>query len=82
MLCYVLLCFSRRLLYTHIDQTLVNSLHRQLKGKIGGLDCCVITTEYMSCVHCIHVYHLFCNALVHVMYSVVSGQCSYSIDGV
>jgi len=45
------------------------------------LDCRVITTEYRTRVHCIHMYHLFCNALVHVIYSVVSGQYSYTILG-
>jgi len=43
--------------------TLVNSLHGLLNSEIGGLDCHVITTEYISGVHWIH---LFCNALVHV----------------
>jgi len=57
----------------------VNSLHRLLNCKIGGLDFCVITTEYKTRVNCIHVYHLFCNALVHVIYSVVSGQYLYTI---
>jgi len=32
----------------------VNSLHRLLNCEIGGLDCCVITTEYRTRVHCIH----------------------------
>mgnify|MGYP006890260882 CR=1 FL=1 len=40
--------------YTHIDQTLVNSLHGLLNCEIGGLDCSVITTEYRTLVHCIH----------------------------
>ena len=43
------------LLYTNIDQTLVHSLHGRLNCEIGGLDCCVITTEYRTRVHCIHV---------------------------
>ena len=43
------------------------------------LDCRVIITEYRICVHCIHMYHLFCNALVHVIYSGVSGPCSHTI---
>jgi len=30
-------------------------------------------------VHCIHMKHLICNALVSVIYSVVSGQYSYTI---
>jgi len=50
-----------------IDQTLVKSLHGLLNCEIGGLDCRVITTEYRSRVHCIHMFHLFCNALI--------GQC-------
>ena len=28
------------------------------------------------------MFHLFCNALVHVIYSVVSGQYSYTRSGV
>ena len=43
------------LLYTNIDQTLVNSLHGLLNCEIGGLDCRVITTEYRTRVHCIHM---------------------------
>jgi len=43
------------ILYTNIDQTLVNSLHRLLNCEIGGLDCHVIMTEYRSRVHCIHM---------------------------
>jgi len=43
------------LLYTNIVQTLKNSLHRLLNCEIGGLDCSVITTEYRTCVHCIHM---------------------------
>ena len=66
----------------NIDQTLVNSLHRLLNCEIGGLDCRVITTEYRTRVHCKHMYHLFLNALVHVIYSVVSGQYSYTRCGV
>jgi len=58
----------------NFDQTLVNSLHRLLNGEIGGLDCHDITTEYRTRVYCIHMSHLFCNALVHVIYLVVSGQ--------
>jgi len=57
----------------------VNSLNRLLNCEIGELDCRVITTEYRTRVHCIHMYHLFCNALVHVIYCVVSGQYSYTI---
>jgi len=70
----------RLLLHTNIDQTLVDSLHGLSNGKIGGLDCHVITTEYSTRVHCIHMYHLLCNTLVHVIYSGVSGQCSHTIQ--
>jgi len=44
-----------QLLYTNIDQTLVNVLHGLLNCEIGGLDCPVITTEYRARVHCIHM---------------------------
>ena len=57
----------------------MNSLHRLLNCEIGEFDCRVITTEYRTHVHCIHMSHLFCNPLVHVIYSGVSGQCSYTI---
>ena len=50
-------------LYTNIDQTLVNSLHGLLNCEIGGLDCRGITTEYRTGVHCIHMYHLFCKCV-------------------
>ena len=46
---------------------------------VGGLDCRVTTTEYRTRVHCIDMSHLLCNALVHVIYSRVSGQCSHAI---
>ena len=69
-----------KFVHGNTDQTLVNSLHRLLNSEIGGLMCHVITTEYRTCVHCIHVmYHLLCDALVNVIYFVVSGQYSYSI---
>jgi len=43
-------------LYRNSDQKLVNSLHRLLNYEIvGGLDCPVITTEYRTRVHCIHM---------------------------
>ena len=35
----------RKLLYTNIDQKLVNSLHGLSNCEIGGLDCRVITTD-------------------------------------
>jgi len=72
-------CGRAGILYTHIDQTLVNSLHRLLNCEIGGLYCHGIRTEYRTRVDCIHMEHLFCNALVHVIYSGVSGQCSHTI---
>ena len=42
-------------LYTNIDQKLMNSLHGLLNCEIGGLDCHVIITEYNTRVHCIHM---------------------------
>jgi len=68
----------KQVLYTNIGQKLVNSLHGLLNCEIGGLDCHVITTEYITRVQCIHMYHLFCNT-VHVIYSVFSGKYSYTI---
>ena len=41
------------LLYRNIDQKLVNSLHGLLNWEIGGLDCRVITREYITRVHSI-----------------------------
>ena len=46
------------ILHGNIDQTLLNSLHSLLNFEIGRLDCRVITTEYKTHVHCIHMYHL------------------------
>ena len=66
-------------MYTNIDQKLGNSLHGLLNCDIGWLDCRVITTNHRTCVHCIHMYHQMCNALVHVIFSRVFGQCSYTI---
>ena len=51
-----------------------------LNYEIGGLDCRAITTEYRTRDQCIHMYHLVCNALVHVIFFVVSGQYSYTIQ--
>ena len=57
------ICFAKYtyllpwILYTNIDKTLPNSLHRLLNCAIGGLDCRVITTEYRTRVHCIHMHH-------------------------
>jgi len=36
----------------------------------------IVTTEYRIRVH---FKHLFCNALIHVIYSEVSAQCSHTI---
>ena len=47
--------FYARVLYGNIDQTLVNSLQGLLKCEKGGLDYQVITTEYKTGVHCIHM---------------------------
>ena len=75
----ILLSKRSCLLYTNIDQTLGNSLNGLLNFEIGGLDWCVIIAEYRTRVHCLRMYHLFCNARVHVNYSGVSGQCSHTI---
>ena len=61
-------CLYVRVLNTNIDQKLVKSLHGLLNCELAELDCQVITTEYRTCVQCIHVYQLFCNALVRVIY--------------
>jgi len=71
--------FALCILYRKIDQTLVDSLQGLLNFERVGLDCRVITTEYKTRVHWIHTEHLFCNTLVRVIYSVVSGQYSYTI---
>jgi len=39
------------LLYTNIDQKLVNSLHGLLNYEMGRF----ITTEYRTCIQCIHM---------------------------
>ena len=44
-----------------------------------GLDCRAITTKYYLHVHLLHVQHVLCNALIQVIYSVVSCQYSYAI---
>ena len=36
----------------------MHSLYRLLKCTIGGLHCHVITTEYRTRVHCIHMLHI------------------------
>jgi len=72
-------------LYTHIDQTLVKSLHGLMNWEIGGLDCCVITTEYRTRVHCIHMYFVIhwsmvfireylVNVLIQYKYALTLGQ--------
>jgi len=61
---YTFIDFIHSLLYTNIDQKFVNSLQGLLNCEIGGLDCHVITTVYRTRVHCIHMYHLVCNAIM------------------
>jgi len=46
---------KEHILYTNIIQTLMTSLHGLLTCEIGGLDCHVITTEFRTRVHCIHM---------------------------
>ena len=44
--------------YRNIDQTLANLLHGErslLNAEIGGSDGCIITTEYNTRVHYIHM---------------------------
>jgi len=62
----------------NIDHTLVNSVHGPPNCETGVLDCRVITTELTLSGPCIHMPHLFCKALLHVIHSVVSGQYSYT----
>jgi len=50
-----------------------------LNFEIDGADVHVITTEYKTRVNCIHMLHLICNALVHLIYSGISGQSSHTI---
>ena len=57
----------------------MNSLHGLLNCELGELDCHVITRKGRKRVRCIHMLHLLCFALVHVIYSGVSGQCSHII---
>jgi len=47
--------YNLNVLHGNIDQTLLNSLHGLLICKIGGLDCRIITTEYITRFHFIHV---------------------------
>jgi len=42
-------------LYTNIDQTLLNSLHGMMICLTGELDCHIITIEYITRAHCIHM---------------------------
>jgi len=49
------LCQIKHVLYRNIDQILVNSLHGLLICYIGRLDCRVITTEYRTRAHGIHM---------------------------
>ena len=54
---YTAIQYRPCLLYTNIDQTLVNSLYGLLNCEIDALDCHVITTAYETRVHgtCIHM---------------------------
>ena len=65
-------------MYRHWPDTR-ESFYGLLNCEIGGLDYHVTTTKYRTRLHCIHISHLFCNALVHVIYSRVSGQCSHTV---
>ena len=47
------------IVYKHWPDTCVNSLHGLLNCDISGLDCRVITTEYRTRVHFIHMLHVF-----------------------
>ena len=38
-----------------------------------------IITQYRTRLRCIHMLHIFCNALVHGIYLGVSGRCSHTI---
>ena len=60
------------ILHRNIDQTLVSSLHGLLKFETGGLECRVITKEYIP--------PLYTYALVHVIFFIVSGQYLYTIS--
>jgi len=57
-----------------IVQTLLNSLHGLMNFEIGELDCRVIITEYITCVHLYTCNTYLCNAVVDVIFSVVSDQ--------
>jgi len=77
--------------YTHIDQTLVNSLHRLLNCEIGGLDCHVIiqqSIEHVSTVYTCYTYFVMhwsiqfireylVNVLIQCMYINVSTDEHY-----
>ena len=66
------------ILYTNIDQHLVNSLHG-LNCEIGGLGCRVITTEYYSqCPLDTHVTPTWQCVGPSNLFG-VSGQCCYTI---
>ena len=57
----------------------MNSLHGLLNCEICGLYWHVITAQYRTRIPCIHMLHLLCNALIHVIYSGVSGQYYHTI---
>ena len=70
--CLVIECTFANILY--------NLLHGLLNCEIGGLDGRVITIENITHVHRLHMYHLFCYALVQIINSRVSDQCSRAIQ--
>jgi len=48
--------FRRLMVYTNINQKLVNSLHGLLNSEIAGIDCHVITPEYRTRAICIYIH--------------------------
>jgi len=64
--------FTLRILHGNIDQTLVNYLHGLLSYELGRLYYRVIIIKYITCVRCVYMLNIDCNALVHVIHSRVS----------
>ena len=60
---------SSLVVYTYIDQKLVNSLNGLLNCEIGGLDYVVMTTEHSTRVYWINMLQLCHNALVGSVWS-------------
>ena len=69
-----------KVLYKYIDKKLVKFITRiiELWNRLVRVSC-YYNREYKTRVHFIHMYHLFCNALVHVINTVFSAQYSYTI---